>query len=626
MNWALGGLVVLGCLVWVVPARVGAQPDSPALSQSEDLSVLLQTLRKNVGLSGNIVQSLAVQKQLAVLGKRNPHAVVPTLVTELTTSRATGRQTIDYQLALISVLEAIGPAAEAAVPILTAIVQDPTERNDSLLLKTRMALSAVGTPSAEEVGKAADKRTVDQWRQKASPAEVQQTVLQQAYFIRSELRRARMSEQVIETAVSTLRSLGPQATVAVPTLLQAWADPRVGTSLRTLLTQTLTAAGVTDVEATATHYRQQQKTAPSSFDAISADIHSENDLVSTLAMTELGEYGPSEAAVAALIQALREQRHPDHAALILGQFGVAAKRAIPALLPYLTDPRAGANAIQALSKVGAGEEQVVTALRKVVADERSPHRALAASALESLHSPQALPELRQALSASDKYTRILAMQSIGSLAGAAAVAIPEIAALLEDPDMDVRASAVEALGRIGPAAAVAVPRLEPQLQSSDERLKERTVTALEQIGGKEAQALLARDARRYAEADIREYQRLRQARGLDVGSHFIPSLPRARRVALARELLKDADSAVVSTGASFLIQEGFEDETVPRLADLVLNLPSLRTLDRRPLGRRDDFSELLSRPMRARICDYLNARVKTYSLQEQERIRMKICP
>lgn len=259
---------------------------------------------------------------------------------------------------------------------------------------------------------------------------------------------------------------------------------------------------------------------------------------------------------------MQEQRHPDHAALILGQFGKAAKRAIPALLPYLTDPLAGANAIQALSKVGADEEQVVTALRRVVADEQSPHRALAASALESLHSPQALPELRRALSASDKYTRILAVQTIGSLAGGAAVAVPDIVTLLEDQDMDVRTSAVEALGRIGPAAIVAVPRLEPQLQSSDERLKERTVTALEHIGGKEAQTILERDARRYAETDTREYQRLRQARGLDAGSHFMTELPRARRVALARELLKDSDSDVASTGAALLIQEGFADEPI----------------------------------------------------------------
>lgn len=281
MNRSVGWIILLGCLPWALPTRVAAQPDSPAVSQSEDLAVLLQPLRRNVGLSGNIVQSLAIQKQIAGIGKRNPHAVVPTLVTELTMSRAAGRKTIDYQLALISMLEAIGPAAEAAVPILTAIVQDPKERNDSLLLKTRMALSAVGTPSAEEAGKAADTRTIEQWKQKASPTEIHQTVLQQAYFIRGELRRSRMNEQVIETAVSTLRTLGPETTAAVPTLLQAWGDPRVGTSLRSLLTQALAAAGVKDVEATATHHRQQKKTAPSSFDAISADMRSENALVST---------------------------------------------------------------------------------------------------------------------------------------------------------------------------------------------------------------------------------------------------------------------------------------------------------------------------------------------------------
>ena len=71
---------------------------------------------------------------------------MPVIVKELKAARISGRKTVDYRMALMSVIEGMGPAAEGAVPVLTEIVQDEKERNDFVLLKARMALTAIGTP------------------------------------------------------------------------------------------------------------------------------------------------------------------------------------------------------------------------------------------------------------------------------------------------------------------------------------------------------------------------------------------------------------------------------------------------------------------------------------------------
>jgi anthranilate phosphoribosyltransferase len=85
--------------------------------------------------------------------------VVPVIVRELKAARVSGRKTADYRIALMSVLEELGPAAEAAVTALTEVVQDEKERNDFVLLKARMALTAIGTPPARQTAKASAQKT-----------------------------------------------------------------------------------------------------------------------------------------------------------------------------------------------------------------------------------------------------------------------------------------------------------------------------------------------------------------------------------------------------------------------------------------------------------------------------------
>jgi HEAT repeat protein len=427
-------------------------------------------------------------------------------------------------MALFSVLESIGPAAEAAVPVLTEIVQDSSERNDFVLLKARMALGAIGTPRAKSAGEAADLRSVDQWLQKASREDIKQAVAQQSYLIRRQLRSQRLSEEVIEVSVNALRPMGRQAADAVPALLRAWGDPRIGTTLRALIAAGLAAAGVKDVEAAAARLRAEGR--PDPLAEIIGDTRSGNHLVSTLAMAELGDLGPSDKVIDALISALDENRNPGQAALVLGRFGTVAAKAIPSLLPHLAERESGANAIQALGLIGVRDGKVVSALSRIVADKSSPHRAIAVASLGSLRAVSALPELRAALLPPDKYTRILAANALGSFGAEAASAVPELSAMLEDPDTDVKVSAVHSLGLVGPAAASAVPRIARQLQHPDQRLKTAAVSALERIGGQEALAALELDARRYAEADRAEYLLQGQTTGRDGLRRFVDGLSR----------------------------------------------------------------------------------------------------
>ena len=229
------------------------------------------------------------------------------------------------------------------------------------------------------------------------------------------------------------------------------------------------------------------------------------------------------------------------------------------------------------------------------------------------------------LSARDKYTQILAAKALAALGSEATPTIPELITLLKDPDPDIRVSAVEALGMIGPTAAAAVPQIEKQLQFPDRRLKESAVVALEIIGGIEAEAALERDAHRYFNADLAEYRRLRQA-GKEVDlQRFATTLPRARRIQIARTMLKDPDVAVSYTGAAVLVREDLEEETIPTLAAHLLK----NTTDPNSRLGYDllmlDASQLSSR-MRDLICAYFEASLGRYSPQEQELIRTQLCP
>jgi HEAT repeat protein len=444
-------LVISLLTVWCFAAPVQAS-ELDAASPEE----LIEVLKANVYLTGDIVKRMEAQTRLERLGRQDPAAVVPLVLAELAPPRSYGKIAAHQRLALIELLRDIGPAAAAAVPRLTEILHDPEEPFEFVKTQAAAALGRIGTADAKAAAKAYYEGLTAAFAGSASDEEALRSASQSAFLIRQELRSRAPSDGVIGASVDQLRSLGLRASSARPTLLRAYNDPRLSQGLREDIAAALQATGVSDVPATAAR-AAAQGSIPDLLAEVIEETRSEDSFVRGLAMGELGRLGPSEPAIDALIAALREGRNAGDAARVLGDFGKPAARALPELARTFDDERAGANAIQAAGKIGVRDPETVAGLRRVLATPGHRHRGMAASALGELQASEALPELQQALADGGRYERILAANALGERGSAAAAAVEGLAESLQDGDHKLRLAAIGALGRIGEAAEPAVP-------------------------------------------------------------------------------------------------------------------------------------------------------------------------
>jgi HEAT repeat protein len=512
------------------------------------------------------------QTRLERLGRQDPAAVVPLVLAELEPPRSYGKIAAHQRLALIELLRDIGPAAEAAVPRLTEILSDFEEPFESVKSTAAAALTRIGTADSKAAAKAYYAGLTSAFAESASDEEVIRSAWQSAFLIRQELRSRAPSDDVIGASVDQLRSLGQKASSARPTLLRAYNDPRLSQGLREEIATALQAMGVSDVPAAAVEAAAQTSISDILAEVIE-ETRSEDSFVRSLAMGELGRLGPSEPAIDALIEALREGRNAGDAARVLGDFGKPAARSLPDLARYFDDDRSGTNAVQAAGKIGVKDPDTIAELRRVLATPGHRHRGMAASALGELKASEALPELQQALADGGKYERILAAQALGKMESEAAPSVAVLAASLEDPDLDLRRAAVGALGRIGEAAEPAVPAIAAQLDSADHRLKTAARTALASIGSAGAQAALDGDAQRFTDADLAEARRLAAAGGLEGVSRFLSGLSERRADNLSRRLVSEPDADSALAGALVLAHQGEIEPAVPVLADSLARRP-----------------------------------------------------
>jgi HEAT repeat protein len=451
-----GGFIwrLVSCLLAIWCFAVPVQASELDAASPEEL---IEVLKANVYLTGDIVKRMDAQTRLERLGRQDPEAVVPLVLVELAPPRSYGKIAAHQRLALIELLRDIGPAAEAAVPRLTEILSDPEEPFESVKSQSAAALTRIGTAEAKIAAEAYFAGLTEAFAESASDEEAQRSASQSAFLIRQELRSRAPSDGVIGASVDSLRAFGPKASAARPTLLRAYNDPRLSQGLREDIAAALRATGVSDVP-TAAAKAAAQATVPDILAEVIEETRSEDEFVRGLAMGELGRLGPSEPAIDALIEALRQDRNAGDAARVLGDFGKPAARALPELARYFDDERSGTNAVQAAGKIGVKDPDTIAELRRVLATPGHRHRGMAASALGELQASEALPELQQALAEGGKYERILAAQALGKMEGEAAPAVGALAASLDDPDLDLRRAAVGALGRIGEAAEPAVGR------------------------------------------------------------------------------------------------------------------------------------------------------------------------
>jgi HEAT repeat protein len=607
------GLLFVLLAIWAC-AGVARAAELDAASPQD----LIDVLKANVYLTGDIVKRMDAQTRLQRLGRQDPAAVVPLVLAELAPPRSYGKVAAHQRLALVELLRDIGPAAEAAVPRLVEILNDPEEPFETVKSQAAMALTSVGTADAKAAAEAYYAGLNAAFAQTASDDQTKRSVSQHAYLIRQELRSREPSDGVIGASVEQLRSLGPKASSAQATLLRAYGDPRLSSGLRKKIAAALRATGVTDVAAA----RAAAPTEPPDILAeVIAETQSEDSFVRGLAMGELGRLGTSEPAIEALIAALREGRNAGDAARILGDFGPAAERALPELTRYFDDEGAGANAIQAAGKIGVQDPDTIAALRRVLATPGHRHRGMAASALGALHAPEALPELQRTLGDGGKYDRILAAKALGDMGSDAAPAVEALSASLEDPDLDLRRAAIEALGRIGPSAGPASSAIAKQLDSGDERLKAAARDALGAIGGTEAEAALEGDAVRYSDADLAEARRLASAGGVDGVTGFLTDLPDRRASLLSRRLLSEPNPDSALAGALVLAHQGDIEPAVPVLADSLARSPQPeQLLTGLAYGMMHGGDEAAIAPLIRSLRQFVEDNPERYSQEERARL------
>lgn len=573
------------------PGGVAAAEDGPQTPQTaEDVAALLENLGRDAGIVDRRLRLVDTQERLIAASERDSDTVLPMIAEKLRSLHAEDQRTQQFQLALIRIMGRLGQAAETAVPVLAEIVVDDDPENDEVRRRARSVLEEIGTPDATAAKRAGDVAMMESWLKTASPAEVERSVGQNVFLIRQQLRSSDLSEALVEPPVLNLLAIGPNAEAAVPVLLEAYSDPRVDEELRAIIADALAAAGVPGTP-TAVAAGSARRRPIIRLEAVIADTRSEDVFIHRSAMTELAAMGPSEPAIDALIEALRQNRSPGTVAQVLGEYGPAAARAAPFLLPYLRDPEAGADVVQALGKLGSREPQIIDALQELSHDwsrQRTPLPNRALAALDELAVAD-MPGLIEALSSPSTETRIQAAESLSRIGQQAADAVPALAVLLADPDPDVYRSAT---------------------------------FALQIIGGESAATALRIDARRYAQSDEAEYRRLRAAGDLDELSRFVDGLPDARRVQVARLMIDDADARFAADGVNILTRVGREEETVPALARMIasgqIGNEALLSLSWMWLHSGD---VQLTQRMMTHLREHLSANMETYSEEEQARAR-----
>jgi HEAT repeat protein len=606
------------CFTWAILGALLLWLSATASVLAQVPEDLIESLVANTGLDGNIGERFTAQKELVRQGKANPGLVVPLIVEELEQPHGYDNDILQQRIALIETLRDIGVPAEAAVPSLTALLEDQDRRLEWVHMSIGMALLAIGTPQAEEARHAATLRDLAAWRDRTNPADRASAVRWHDFSIRQELRKHRISESYIEASVLPLWVLGGEAESAQPTLLRAYGDPRAGLELKDLLRQVLADQGVADPVAASAALPPP----PDALEEILADLEQGDQLILSFAIDELVRTAPEAQAVAVLTELLEQGRSPGAAANALRDIGPpAALPALTSLLPHTTHPRYGANIIQAVEALGAGDSAAAVALMAVLEDPHSPQRGLAASALGRLQVAEAVPGLIAALDARQKYTRILAARALGRIgAPAAAPAVPPLTTLLGEEDRDIQEAAALALADLGTAAAEAAPSLAVLLQSSDDKVKRAARRALASTGAAAAAEALTADDERFLEADRRELQRHDTRNDFEAMGRFLYDLPEARAVPLARDLLSHEATLVAYMACGILIRAGKGDETLPTLAEIIASGRAATDLNGRMGYDWIHGGGAEGEAMFGKLADYLEAHRDNYDGEARTRV------
>lgn len=553
----LGFVVAAIFLVIGVPAALAQNVDEKLRSMS--LEELIDVLRDNADISGNVTLGLAAREVLGRRGREDPDPVITILVKQLSSPPTKDRKATAARIAMIGVLQDMGAAAEGAVETLRSITNDSRESNDWVKTQARMALDRIGTPKAKKAVAESQNTELMRWAQAASPDEKRRAVAQNAYFIRRQLRSTEPNMQIVVAALDVLEVVGAHAVQAEPTLRRLAGEQRITSALRDR------AVALTGDDAQNNGGKTEERDLVAE---LAAEISSGDSLVASLAMEEVARLGPSDETMFLLIDALENGIEPATAARLLGDYGARAEAAVPALLEQMSDDNAQPNILQALGKIGLADDRIANAIIRILNDRESPRRGLAASTAGTLKLSSTVPALLDALNDNRKFTRILAAKALGGF-GEDSRVVPAIARLLDDADADVRLSGVDALAAMGPLSRPAVPHIAVRLQDEVSKVQIAATRALEKVGGPDATVILSKQAEAHAAADRARYKALRRQDEPVALQQFVRGLTLQRQVTVAREMVDDQDALIAYLGAGLLIRAGQETEAVPVLLRII---------------------------------------------------------
>jgi HEAT repeat protein len=408
------------------------------------------------------------------IGRLGPQAIaaVPELI------EALQDESLAVRHEAILAIEQIGPAARAAVPLLTEILRAPESR---LKIEVMNALGSIGHDALDAAPLLTDELTADDQRVAVAAAFALASILplgsddmkpaipvlvkglqnkhRQIQFesvrgltLAGPLALPDLSELLgnydqdphsVVPALGVLRSLGPGAARALPSMIQA--------------------------------------------------LNSKHDLVVMNALNVIASLGPAGKDALPVIRkkmaAGEHQLVRTHAIASVAALRQEAAPAVPELTTTLEEKDAGLRraAAQALGEIGARSKPAVSSLIGALRDDDQTVALAAAHALARI-----APAATAALIPLIKERRVArwAVLIISEAGAAAAPAVPALRGALADADDDFARDIIQALGNIGPDASEAVPDLIKIAEDEESNLRQAAVLALGNIRARDAVPIL----------------------------------------------------------------------------------------------------------------------------------------
>ena len=307
--------------------------------------------------------------------------------------------------------------------------------------------------------------------------------------------------------------------------------------------------------------------------ALMETLRDENATVRLAAVNSLGSLGDPRA-IAALAKALREDRDArvrEAAARALGE--IDDKRAVPALLEALKTervPNVREHIVSALSEIG--DSSAVTGISAVIKDPSAAVRRAAVSALGELGDPSVVPALLTVVRDDDVEVRRNVADVLGKLENPSA--IDALIGLARDADPEVRTNALESLAHFEDERAL--PAFLAALKDAKAEVRQHAADGIGDLHDKlKAAPRPLIDALNDPNAEVRH-----------TAAHAVGNIGDEAAVPALKKLTSDSNTEVRQAAAEALSEIGGAEAMTALMGLLKDSDPEIRKIAAEALGKR----------------------------------------